>query len=91
MLFWISQSRSEPVTCAVVIFLRNLRPSAGFMVPCGRAFLHYGKKTMKIAICEQIERVQALTDEQKERFLRIYFHGRQHAFMSNTEQPADSQ
>ncbi|MDO7682423.1 MAG: hypothetical protein MUQ52_08060 [Pirellulales bacterium] len=46
---------------------------------------------MKTAICEQIERVQALTDEQKERFLRIYFHGRQHAFMSNAEQPADSQ
>jgi len=46
---------------------------------------------MKIAICEQIERVQALTGEQKERFLRNYFHGHQHAFMSNAEQLADSQ
>jgi len=90
-VFWLPLLRSELATFAVVVSLRNLRPSAGFMVPCGRAFLHYGKKTMKTAICEQIERVQALTDEQKERFLRIYFHGRLHAFMSNAEQPADSQ
>ena len=90
-MFWLPLLRSELATFAVVVSLRNLRPSAGFMVPCRRAFLHYGKKTMKTAICEQIERVQALTDEQKERFLRIYFHGRLHAFMSNAEQPADSQ
>lgn len=84
-MFWLSVLRSEPATFAVVISLRNLRPSAGFMIPCGRAFSHYSKKTMKTVICEQIERVHALTDEQKARFLRIYFHGRQHSLMSNAE------
>ena len=33
---------------------------------------------MKDIHIEQINRVQALTDEQRERFLRIYFHGCQH-------------
>jgi hypothetical protein len=33
---------------------------------------------MEETIKEQVNRVQALTDNQKERFLRIYFHGCQH-------------
>jgi hypothetical protein len=34
---------------------------------------------MKDIHIEQINRVQALTDEQKERFLRIYFHETDHS------------
>ena len=41
---------------------------------------------MEERIQEQISRVQELTDKQKERFLRIYFHGCQHVVIDATMQ-----
>tara|TARA_B100001093_G_scaffold400285_1_gene387799 strand:+ start:309 stop:449 length:141 start_codon:yes stop_codon:yes gene_type:complete len=38
---------------------------------------------------EQIKRVQTLTDNQKERFLRIYFHGYQHLVIDGAVQTSD--
>lgn len=38
---------------------------------------------------EQIKRVQTLTDNQKERFLRIYFHSCQHLVIDGAVQTAD--
>ncbi len=46
---------------------------------------------MEERIQEQINRVQGLTDKQKERFLRIYFHGCQHVASSAAMQTTDSQ
>jgi hypothetical protein len=44
---------------------------------------------MKKTLQEQIKRVQTLTDNQKERFLRIYFHGCQHLFIDSGVRTAD--
>jgi hypothetical protein len=46
---------------------------------------------MKKRIHEQINRLQALTDKQKERFLRIYFHGCQHVDGNSTIQSAGAE
>ena len=42
-VFWIVAQCPEPGRVAFVISLRNLRPSAGSMVPCWRAFYYYRK------------------------------------------------
>ncbi len=44
---------------------------------------------MEETIKEQINRVQALTENQKDRFLRIYFHGCQHVAIDATMQTID--
>jgi cyclopropane fatty-acyl-phospholipid synthase-like methyltransferase len=44
---------------------------------------------MEKTLQEQIKRVQTLTDNQKERFLRIYFHGCQHLFVDSAVRTAD--
>ena len=46
---------------------------------------------MEERIQEQISRVQELTDKQKERFLRIYFHGCQHLASSAAMETVDSE
>jgi len=44
---------------------------------------------MEETIKEQVNRVRALTENQKERFLRIYFHGCQHVAIDATMQTTD--
>ena len=44
---------------------------------------------MEKTLQEQIKRVQTLTDNQKEKFLRIYFHGCQHLFVDSAVRTAD--
>ena len=44
---------------------------------------------MEETIQKQISRIQALTDDQKERFLKIYFHGSSHSTIDNAVLAAD--
>jgi hypothetical protein len=44
---------------------------------------------MEETIKEQVNRVQALTDNQKERFLRIYFHEPDHSISDDVVLTAD--
>jgi hypothetical protein len=44
---------------------------------------------MEETIKEQVSRVQALTDNQKERFLRIYFHEADHSINDDVVLTAD--
>ena len=44
---------------------------------------------MEKVVQEQIKRVQTLTDNQKERFLRIYFLSCQHLVIDGAVQTAD--
>jgi hypothetical protein len=44
---------------------------------------------MEETIQKQISRIQALTDNQKERFLRIYFHESDHSISDDVVLTAD--
>ena len=74
-VLWTTRGCSERDTFVAVISATQRSPAAGhYQHPCWWAFSHYGMEAMEKIIQEQVKRVQAMTDNQKERFLKIYFH-----------------
>ena len=92
--FWITAANLEQDTfLGVSLVTSATNTPSSFALPfaylTGCCLHTQESDAMEKTLQEQIKRVQTLTDNQKEKFLRIYFHGCQHLFVDSAVRTAD--